>query len=239
MHATAGAPPLKAVRGKSLLGLAAAAALALALVPAAASHADTDDGHRVAAEFEHVGGGQLPGVQIAAQVSLTDAAGNPVASTAGISAQLTDGSGVQTSVPLSPLDEGTFLFEAHPENPGPAELEVLVDGQVVQTSQVQVAAPAGTLRTTPEDLTLARPTPVSPGVRHQEVFTSVDGEPVQGDLLTVDLRHSTVELGLLNTGVVGASAPTTEHLAELGAVAGVNGDFFDISGSDHHPDPTY
>src|SRR5690625_2948632 len=218
MRATAKAPQTTAGRGRSLLGLAAAAALALALVPAAATHADTDDAQRVAADFEHVGGGQLPGVQIAAVVSLTDAAGNPVTSTAGISAQLTDGSGVRTPVQLSPLDEGQFLFEAHPENPGPAELEVLVDGQVVQSAEVQVSAPAGTLTARPDELTLSRPTPISPGVRHQEVFTSVDGEPVQGDLLTVDLRHSTVELGLLNTGVVGASAPTTEHLAELGAV---------------------
>lgn len=239
MRASAKAPQKMADRGRPLLGLAATAALALALVPAAATHADTNDGQRVAAEFEQVGGGQLPGVQIAAVVSLTDAGGNPVASTAGISARLTDGSGVRTPVQLSPLAEGQFLFEAHPDHPGSAELEVLVDGQVVQSAEVQVSGQTRTLTARPDDLTLGRPTPVSPGVRHQEVFTSVDGEPVQGDLLTVDLRYSTVELGLLNTGVVGASAPTTEQVAELEAVAGVNGDFFDISGSDHHPDPTY
>lgn len=240
MGAFAGSPTTTP-RSRSLLGMSAAAALALALIPAAAAHGDPEatDPDTIQAEFEHVGGGQFPGVQIAARMSLSDASGAPIAVTDGITARLIDGAGTATPVELSPLAEGQFLLEAHADHAGTAQLEVHAGGEVLQSVEVDVGATAGTLRALPEDLTLARPTPVAPGVRHQEVFTSVDGEPVQGDLLTVDLRYSTVELGLLNTGVVGASAPTTEHVGELGAVAGVNGDFFDISGSDHHPEATY
>jgi hypothetical protein len=74
--------------------------------------------------------------------------------------------------------------------------------------------------------------PVAPGVRHQE-FELVDdaGDRVEGDLLTVNLSNPNVKLNVLYPGVI-SSRQTISTLADaVGAVAGVNGDFFDIGGT--------
>ncbi|AYY12380.1 phosphodiester glycosidase family protein [Actinobacteria bacterium YIM 96077] len=74
--------------------------------------------------------------------------------------------------------------------------------------------------------------PVAPGVKHRQ-FEMVDdaGDRVEGDVLTVDLSHPTVSLDLLYPGVVAAREPVSTLADEQGAVAGVNGDFFDIGGT--------
>ena len=67
-----------------------------------------------------------------------------------------------------------------------------------------------------------------PGVVHQEFVTTDAAGRVQGDLLIVDLTNSRVGVDLLYPGVVAARAPLTGMADGRGAVAGINGDFFDI-----------
>lgn len=74
--------------------------------------------------------------------------------------------------------------------------------------------------------------PVAPGVRHQQ-FEMLDdaGDRVEGDLLTVNLSNPNASLDLLYPGVVSARQPVSALADGQGAVAGVNGDFFDIGGT--------
>lgn len=69
------------------------------------------------------------------------------------------------------------------------------------------------------------------GVVHQEFVTTDAAGRVEGDLLIVDLADSQVSVDLLYPGVVAARAPLTTMADARGAVAGVNGDFFDIGGT--------
>ncbi|MBN6037422.1 phosphodiester glycosidase family protein [Amycolatopsis sp. 195334CR] len=52
---------------------------------------------------------------------------------------------------------------------------------------------------------------------------------IRGDTLEVDLATGSLRPAYLNPGSVAARAPLSEQLAAAGAVAGVNGDFFDIN----------
>lgn len=225
-------------------GIAAAgAALVLALLPVTGAHAEgppsTEATESVQAEVEQLGGGQFPGAQLTARVHLSDASGAPLPSSEAVTARLTDGAGQVSTLPLSPLGEGRFLLEGYPANSGPAVVEVFLGGDVIATASLDVAAFAGTRSADADEVILSRPTPVTPGVRHQELSASIHGEPVVGDLVTVDLRYSGVGVGLLHDGVVGSSAAISTQLVDHGAVAGINGDFFDISGTDHHAEPTF
>lgn len=76
--------------------------------------------------------------------------------------------------------------------------------------------------------------PVAPGVEHTSF--EVDGSqleggsgPVRGDLLTVDLTEDRIAVDLLTPGTVSASAPLSEMVTRQDAVAGITGDFFDIT----------
>lgn len=66
------------------------------------------------------------------------------------------------------------------------------------------------------------------GVRHREFSTTAGGRPVVGDIVEVDLTRPRVRAELLDPGVIAARS-TVAHMADdVGAVAAINGDFFDI-----------
>jgi hypothetical protein len=105
-----------------------------------------------------------------------------------------------------------------------ADGDLLIDGALAPGS-VFVAGPISEPEFGP-----ARP--VAPGVQHRE-FHLVDsaGDPVQGNVLTIRLDRPNVSIDLLYPGVVSSSEPVSTLADEQGAVAGVNGDFFDIGGT--------
>jgi hypothetical protein len=74
---------------------------------------------------------------------------------------------------------------------------------------------------------------VWPGVVFRTFQTSGPGGPVLGDLLDVDLGNPHVAVGLLHPPAVAAREPVSRMAGVQHAVAGVNGDFFNISES--HP----
>ena len=86
------------------------------------------------------------------------------------------------------------------------------------------AAPAGAAQ---------RGTRIAPGVVYDEFDIAAARGPAHAHVLTVDLRERRVRLGLLHPGAVAARAPVSRQAAALGAVAGVNGDFFNISETQH------
>ncbi|MGI5129232.1 phosphodiester glycosidase family protein [Pseudonocardia sp. CA-107938] len=70
---------------------------------------------------------------------------------------------------------------------------------------------------------------VGPGVSHREFTTTKAAGKVIGDVVQVDLRAPGVRIDLLSAGKVASTAPVTAMADAAGAVAGINGDFFDIS----------
>ncbi|MEU8985835.1 phosphodiester glycosidase family protein [Streptomyces sp. NPDC048558] len=85
------------------------------------------------------------------------------------------------------------------------------------------AAPAGA----------AQGTPVAPGVSYDEFDITAARGTAHAHVLTVDLRNPRVRLDLLHPGAVAARATISEQATTQGAVAGVNGDFFNISEAQH------
>ncbi|MGH3239746.1 MAG: hypothetical protein ACRDNL_05150, partial [Spirillospora sp.] len=70
---------------------------------------------------------------------------------------------------------------------------------------------------------------LAPGVVFKTFETTGIGGPVLGDLLDVDLRSPGVRMGLLHPPNVAARRTVSEMAAAQRALAGVNGDFFNIS----------
>ncbi|NIK55298.1 phosphodiester glycosidase family protein [Kribbella shirazensis] len=71
--------------------------------------------------------------------------------------------------------------------------------------------------------------PVAPGVNYTS-FERLDPKGWQrGDILDADLGKRGVTVDLVNTGKVSGGQPLSQQLARKGAIAGVNGDFFDIN----------
>ena len=87
---------------------------------------------------------------------------------------------------------------------------------------------------TPEDgaeraLAELRPaTVLGPGVTHRGLSTTAAAGQVLGDVVEVDLTDPSVHADLLTPGAVAARGPVAEMANRTGAVAGINGDFFDI-----------
>jgi hypothetical protein len=98
---------------------------------------------------------------------------------------------------------------------------------VLLTSGVALAAPAP-VRAAPA-LRYTGTWPVWPGVVFRVFQASGSAGPVLGDLLDVDLRNPHVTVGLLHPPVVAAREPVSLMADTQHAVAGVNGDFFNIS----------
>lgn len=70
---------------------------------------------------------------------------------------------------------------------------------------------------------------VAPGIGHREFTTTDAAGQVIGDVVEVDLTQPGVRIDLLSAGKVASTAPVTAMADAAGAVAGINGDFFDIS----------
>ncbi|MEV8086921.1 phosphodiester glycosidase family protein [Streptomyces nigra] len=86
------------------------------------------------------------------------------------------------------------------------------------------AAPAGAAQ---------RGTTIAPGVVYDRFDIAAARGTAHAHVLTVDLRDRRVRLGLLHPGAVAARATVSRQAAAQGAVAGVNGDFFNISETQH------
>ncbi|MFF0162469.1 phosphodiester glycosidase family protein [Streptomyces sp. NPDC005263] len=86
------------------------------------------------------------------------------------------------------------------------------------------AAPAGAV---------ADGTALAPGVGYREFDVPAAKGVAHAHVLTVDLRDPHVRLDLLYPGAVAARAPVSGMADAAGAVAGVNGDFFNISETQH------
>ncbi|MFF4015811.1 phosphodiester glycosidase family protein [Streptomyces sp. NPDC001843] len=76
-------------------------------------------------------------------------------------------------------------------------------------------------------------TDIAPGVIYEEFDVPAAKGVTHAHLLTVDMRDPRVRLDLLYPGAVAARAPVSRMADTAGAVAGVNGDFFDISETQH------
>ncbi|HWD82137.1 MAG TPA: phosphodiester glycosidase family protein [Kribbella sp.] len=78
-------------------------------------------------------------------------------------------------------------------------------------------------------LTSRSDSPVAPGVNYTS-FERLDPKGWQrGDILDADLDRHGVTVDLVNGGKVSGGQPLSRQLARKGAIAGVNGDFFDIN----------
>jgi hypothetical protein len=86
------------------------------------------------------------------------------------------------------------------------------------------AAPAGAAQSTTE---------LAPGVTYTEFDVPAARGTTHAHLVSVDLRDPRVRVDLLYPGAVAARAPLSRLARSAGAVAGVNGDFFDISETQH------
>ncbi|MFG2001028.1 phosphodiester glycosidase family protein [Spirillospora sp. NPDC048911] len=75
-----------------------------------------------------------------------------------------------------------------------------------------------------------RTRPVAPGTSLTSFDRLDDKGWLRGDLLTVDLGAK-IRAGYLSPGKVSAVEPLSEQAGRTGAIAGVNGDFFDINGT--------
>ena len=74
---------------------------------------------------------------------------------------------------------------------------------------------------------------LAPGVSYRPFELSTSHGPVRGHVVSVDLSNPHADLGLLYPGSVAARDEVADLTNGSGAVAGVNGDFFNIS--EEHP----
>ncbi|MCC2593598.1 phosphodiester glycosidase family protein [Tessaracoccus sp. OS52] len=84
-------------------------------------------------------------------------------------------------------------------------------------------APEGTILTRRDDA------PVVPGVHYTSFDRYAPAGWLRGDLLTLDLTSDSFELDYVNSGSVAETDTLTNQLNGAGAIAGVNGDGFDIN----------
>ncbi|MDJ0344059.1 phosphodiester glycosidase family protein [Streptomyces sp. H10-C2] len=83
-------------------------------------------------------------------------------------------------------------------------------------------------------------TRLAPGVVYETFSLPASHGTAHGHLLTVDLDNDHVRVDLLRPGAADARAPVSRLADARGAVAAVNGDFFNISESQHPGvDPTF
>lgn len=74
---------------------------------------------------------------------------------------------------------------------------------------------------------------IAPGVTYRQFDIDAAAGRTHAHLLTVDLADPHVRVGLLHPGAVAARATVSGMADSAGAVAGVNGDFFNISETQH------
>ncbi|MET9732594.1 phosphodiester glycosidase family protein [Streptomyces sp. NPDC006458] len=98
------------------------------------------------------------------------------------------------------------------------------------------AAPAGAVeRAVPLARAAAttRPVRLAPGVVYEQYDLQAAQGPAHAHVLRVDLADRRVRLGLLHPGAVAARDTVSRLATAQGAVAGVNGDFFNITETQH------
>ncbi|MGW3204845.1 phosphodiester glycosidase family protein [Streptomyces sp. NPDC001135] len=74
---------------------------------------------------------------------------------------------------------------------------------------------------------------IAPGVTYRQFDVEAGAGTAHAHLLTVDLANPHVRVGLLHPGAVAARATVSVMADSAGAVAGVNGDFFHITETQH------
>ncbi|MFC9929191.1 phosphodiester glycosidase family protein [Streptomyces sp. NPDC127190] len=74
---------------------------------------------------------------------------------------------------------------------------------------------------------------IAPGVTYRQFDVDAAAGTAHAHLLTVDLANPHVRVDLLHPGAVAARATVSRMADSAGAVAGVNGDFFNITESQH------
>ncbi|MBO0656200.1 phosphodiester glycosidase family protein [Streptomyces triculaminicus] len=90
---------------------------------------------------------------------------------------------------------------------------------------------AGTEEASP--LRLEAPASLGPGVTYRGLSLRGSHGPAYGHLLTVDLRDPHVSVDLLHPGAVAERARVSQLADRRGVVAAVNGDFFNITETQH------
>jgi hypothetical protein len=75
--------------------------------------------------------------------------------------------------------------------------------------------------------------PLAPGVVYEQYDIQAAKGPARAHVIGVDLREPRVRLDLLYPGAVAARATVSRLATAQGALAGVNGDFFNISETQH------
>lgn len=109
-------------------------------------------------------------------------------------------------------------------------LTVLVAWGVLAGGGVAGGAPAAAAGT---DLRRSGAAQVAPGVTYGEFRMTLPRGTAHGHLLTVDLADPRVTVDLLYPGAVGARSPVSQLAADRRAVGAVNGDFFNITETQH------
>nr|WP_145486101.1 MULTISPECIES: phosphodiester glycosidase family protein [Streptomyces] len=113
---------------------------------------------------------------------------------------------------------------------GRAVLTVVTAFGVLAGAALAGAAPAGAV---------AAGTTLAPGVTYRQFDLPAAAGTTHAHLLTVDLGDPRVRVGLLHPGTVAERATVSRMADASRAVAGVNGDFFDITETQHPGvDPT-
>jgi hypothetical protein len=74
---------------------------------------------------------------------------------------------------------------------------------------------------------------IAPGVEYTQLDIPAAKGVARAHVLSVDLRNPHVRVDLLYPGAVASRAPVSQLADSRGAVAGVNGDFFDITETQH------
>ena len=92
----------------------------------------------------------------------------------------------------------------------------------------EIATRVPSYRRGPQRATVFRQWTAAPGVRVTKWDQATARGPVRLQLLSVDLRTRGLSVDHVDAGRVSTTAPLTKILARHRAVAGVNGDFFDI-----------
>ncbi|MFF0029102.1 phosphodiester glycosidase family protein [Streptomyces avermitilis] len=103
-------------------------------------------------------------------------------------------------------------------------LTVLTAWSALAGAALVGAAPAGAA---------PRSVPLAPGVEYTQFDIPADRGVTHAHLLSVDLGDPQVRVGLLHPGAVAARAPVSQLADAQGALAGINGDFFNITETQH------
>ena len=138
-----------------------------------------------------------------------------------------NGGGTARRTAVSMLAGGLLaatVFTPALAHPSPAPVEAFRQSSAATDVADVAIAPAG------EGLVTSRQeSPVAPGVNYT-AFERLDARGwLRGDFLVADLDKHGVTVDYVNTGKVSGGQPLSQQLARKGAIAGVNGDFFDIN----------